>query len=204
MKYIVNNPKLKLGYVTMTPQYLNELAINVGLEPNYIKNKNIPIRVSNQSDVSTHHDYVVGTEEVSEKVAMIYLNTCPNSKIIYTMSDGSEEVVDIIEGTLIIHSGLKHKVIGENNCTRYILGPFDIAKHPYQMVGAPMGKKLTNLEKYDRGELMIIDDNELMRIWEYDKLVNLDCVDDGGWHNHLKTILIIILLLIILYMILKK
>ena len=175
MKYIVNNPKLKLGYVTMTPPYLNELAINVGLEPNHIKNKNIPIRVSNQSDVKHHHDYIVATEIKSKIAAMIYLNTCPNSQIIYTMSDGSKEVVDIAEGTLIIHSGLEHKVIGERNCTRYILGPFDIAKYPYQMVG--------EIEEELEEEL------EELNTFTY---------------NHFKTILIIILLLIILYMILKK
>lgn len=134
IKYIVNEDKLKLGYVTMTPHYLNLLAKAVNLKPNHTKNKNIPIRVSNQSDVSSHNDFVLGTKEESQMVAMVYLNSCPNSYISYKKNNKNIKV-KVEEGTLIMHSGLEHKVVGDENCTRYILGPFDISKYPYKMVG---------------------------------------------------------------------
>ena len=137
MIIVSDNQDLKRGHVTMTPYYLNQLANALNLPQDHTVNMDIPIRVTSLEDSEYHKDIILGTEIESKRVAMIYLNTCPDSNIEYKLGKGKVKKIPIEMGKLIIHDGLEHKVNVKDKCTRYILGPIDISggEHTYTEVG---------------------------------------------------------------------
>lgn len=137
MIIVSDNQDLKRGHLTMTPYYLNQLANALDLPQDHTVNMDIPIRVTSLEDSEYHKDIILGTEIESKRVAMIYLNTCPDSNIEYKLGKGKVKKIPIEMGKLIIHDGLEHKVNVKDKCTRYILGPIDISggEHTYTEVG---------------------------------------------------------------------